>query len=80
MSYIDLLWAISNRNMSYSYKVSPETQLFCNRYLIMCTVYTDSVHSRPRPCANGAHFLAWAQRKFHTRVRRAHKIRRRSEF
>ena len=31
--------------------------------------YRLSVHSRPRPCANGAHFLAWAQRKFHTRVR-----------
>ena len=44
------------------------------------SIHLNSVHSRPRPCANGAHFLAWAQRKFHTRVRRAHKICRRSEF
>ena len=47
---------------------------------IYATEPFNSVHSRPRPCANGAHFLPWAQRKFHTRVRRAHKIRHRSEF
>ena len=32
----------------------------------MLTEIKGSVHSRPRPCANGAHFLAWAQRKFDT--------------
>ena len=27
-------------------QISPETQLFCNRYLIMCTVYTEYYATR----------------------------------